>query len=126
MNKYILSTLGLITFSLVSACTLPEKIQYSSITQPYDVIATRNYLPQDVKMVASYTIYENSKWNCKNQTSQGDSICCMSENFSSMSPWKYCLLIDQKGNGFGFAELGTGDIVKWSEGKQPLFRKITE
>jgi len=120
-----LLTLCAIDF-LLSACAFPEKIQYSKLPQPYSIIATRNYLPQDVKMVASYTIYENSKWICNYQTAQGASICCLSENFSTMSPWKYCLLVDHEENGFGFAELGTGDILKWSEGKQQLFRKISE
>lgn len=126
MKKMILPMSAAIAVIIMSACSLPEKIQYSNLSQPYKVIATRNYLPQDVKMVASYTIYENSKWSCNYGTPLGDSICCMSESFSTMSPWKYCILIDQEGNGFGFAELGTGDILKWSEGKQRLFHKISE
>jgi hypothetical protein len=42
-----------------------------------------------------------------------------------MCPWKYCLLVDTAGSAFGFIELGTGDALKWPEGKQPLFKNIS-
>ena len=102
-----------------------KKINYVKLDKPIEMEATRNYLPKDVEMQAAYTIYEETKWVCKYKTDAGDSICC-SDRTISMGSWKYCLLVDEHNNGFAFFELGTSEYLPWSEGKQPLFKKIEE
>jgi hypothetical protein len=117
---FVSVSIMIITFG----CVTTEKITYTKLDKPYIVEATRNYLPKDVSMQPAYTIYEGSKWECRYKTEKGDSVCCFHEPYSSMSPWKYCLIVDKNQNGFAFIELGSNEFLNWSEGKQPLFKKI--
>lgn len=114
----------LFTLLLFAGCAsmFGENISYIKTDKPYTIEATRNYLPKDVAMQPAYTIYEGSKWACSNKTEAGDFICCL-DSFGTMSQWKYCLLVDESLNGFGFFELGLSKGRRWSEGKQQLFKK---
>jgi hypothetical protein len=95
----------------------------TTLEKPVTLEATRNYLPPDVAGQPAYTIYEGSKWDCKVRTEKGDYVCCSREAFSTMSPWKYCLIVDNEYKAYGFFELGSNEYTTWSEGKQALFRK---
>lgn len=112
----------LLLSALVVLAGCAENLSYIKIDKPYIIEATRNYLPKDVAVQPAYTIYEGSKWVCNYKTEVGDSICCL-ESFGNMVPWKYCLLVDENQNSFGFFELGLSKGLRWSEGKQPLFKK---
>lgn len=114
--------LFLITPFALIGCINMEKTSYSKLDEPFSVEATKNYLPKDVSIQPAYTIYEGSQWACSYKTEAGDSICCL-ESYSTMSPWKYCLLLDENQNAFAFMELGRNEYLRWSEGKQPLFKK---
>lgn len=126
MKKYFI---GLLMLFCLFGCTSVmenligvEKTPYSRLEQPFKVEATRNYLPKDSILQPAYTIYEGSVWACNYKTEAGDFICCF-EGTVAMGQWKYCLLVDEYQNGFAFMELGTNESLKWSEGKQPLFKK---
>jgi len=119
--KKFLASLIVIVFILLG-CVALEHISYTKLDKPFHVEATRNYLPEDVALQPAYTIYEGSKWTCDYKTQEGDSVCCL-DSFGSGSPWKYCLLVDEKQNAFAFVELGVNKFLKWSEGKQPIFTK---
>lgn len=110
----------IVPFAFIGCVNL-EKISYSKLDEPFSVEATRNYLPKEVSTPV-YTIYEDSKWVCNYKTEAGDYICCL-ESYSTMSTWKYCLLVDENQNAFAFMDLGKSEYLKWSEGKQPLFKK---
>lgn len=122
ISAVVAIVMPLIVIGCVSVST--ERVTYTNLDKPYFIEATRNYLPKDVSMQPAYTIYEGSKWECKYKTEKGDSICCYKEAYSAMSPWKYCLIVDGNENGFAFIELGINEFLKWSEGKQPLFKRI--
>ncbi len=112
----------LLSAVIVTGCASTGKIAYTKLDKPYMLEATRNYLPKDVSIQPAYTIYEGSKWECLYKTEKGDSVCCTKEPYSSMSPWKYCLIVDDNYNAFAFIELGNSQYRNWSEGKQPLFK----
>lgn len=94
------------------------------LDNPVALEATKNYLPPDVMEQPAYTIYEGSKWDCKYTTENHDYVCCSREPFSTMSPWKYCLILDSEYRAFGYFELGSSQYKAWSTGKQQLFKKI--
>lgn len=96
----------------------------TKLDTPISLEATKNYLPPDVMGQPAYTIYEGSKWDCKYKTESNDNVCCTREPFSTMSPWKYCLILDGEFKAFGFFELGSNQYRTWSTGKQEIFKKI--
>lgn len=108
---------------LLASCTQVHKTSLMNLDSPILLQAIRNYLPKDVEMQPSYTIYAESKWDCKYKNDKGDYVCCNKEAFSTLSPWKYCLLVDNDYAAFAFIELGSGEYILWSEGKQKLFKK---
>lgn len=112
---------------LLCDCAYTSVIKIDKLKDPITLVATTNYLPTSVAGIKrpEYTIYEESKWDCNYLTSEGDYVCCSREPFSSMSPWKYCLLVDTTYSGIGFFELGTGEYHQWPEFKQQLFRKVS-
>lgn len=118
--KFYIFTLG--TGLFFFGCAGLEKTTYSKLEKPFQVEATRNYLPNKLIQPA-YTIYEGTVWACDYKTDAGDPICCRDTTIY-MGNWKYCLLLDDQFNGFAFFELGTSEYLKWSEGKQQLFRKV--
>ncbi len=98
----------------------------TKIDTPVALEATRNYLPPDVMGQPAYTIYEGSKWDCNYKTEKNDYVCCSREPFSTMSPWKYCLITDSEYNPYGYFELGAGQYKAWSTGKQQLFKRLPD
>lgn len=116
-----LSVTCAISFSGCASTAMTTMIR--TLEKPVTLQATRSYLPPGVAGQPTYTIYEGSKWDCKNTTEKGDYVCCSREAFSSLSPWKYCLIVDNEYNAFGFFELGTSQYTTWSSGKQALFRQ---
>ncbi|HEY4674130.1 MAG TPA: hypothetical protein VIH03_08190 [Nitrososphaerales archaeon] len=122
MKGYILY---LAAFLLLLGCAGLEKTTYTKLEQAFVLESIRNYLPKDVSIQPAYTIYEGSKWACNYKTGTGDAICCR-DTINYMGEWNYCLLVDEQQNGFAFIELGTSEFKRWSEGRQPLFRKVEE
>ncbi len=108
--------------ALIGCASQPQTITYSKLDRSFQLEATRNFLPTvaSVKHPA-YTVYEGSKWNCAYKTKEGDSVCCL-DQYSTMSPWKYCLLVDDQYSAFAFVELGDGSLMPWPEGKQSIFK----
>lgn len=105
---------------------MTTKTTTTKVEEPFTIQATRNYLPRDVNIQPAYTIYEGTKWECKYRIDNGDYACCNVEQFSSASPWKYCLIVDADYKAYGFIELGVDKYIKWSEGKQPIFRRVSK
>jgi len=100
------------------------KATTTRLKEPFQIQATRNYLPKDVGMQPAYTIYEGTKWDCGQRIGSGDYVCCSVEQFSSSSPWRYCLVVDTDYRAYGFMELGADKYRAWSEGKQPIFERV--
>lgn len=101
-------------------------IKTSKLESPIHLQAIKNFQPPGVMGRSEYTIYEDSKWDCKYKTENNDYVCCTRESFSSMSPWKYCLIADNSYKAFGFFELGSSVYAPWSSGKEELFKVISE
>ena len=109
-------------FLLIGCVSTIPTNKTNKMDNPFIIKSIKNYLPRDVSIQPAYTIYEGDKWECKYKTDNDDYVCC-AENFSTMSPWKYCLLVDKDYNAFAFYELGMNRSHEWSEGKQPIFKK---
>lgn len=95
------------------------------LDQSITLSAVQNYLPPGVSMMPAYTIYEESIWLCDYKATNGCYVCCSEEPFSAMSPWKYCLVVDENGSALGFYELGKEEYAPWSTKKDGLFQKVT-
>lgn len=93
------------------------------LDNPVALEATKNFLPPGVMGQPAYTIYEGANWDCNYKTEKGDYVCCSREPFSTMSPWKYCLIVDPEYRAFGFFELGNNEYTTWTE-KYQIFKKL--
>ncbi len=107
-----------------SSATVTTVTNFHKLGNPIALEATRNFQPPGVMSRPEYTIYEGSKWDCNYETEQGDYVCCTREPFSAMSPWKYCLIVDNEYRPFGFFELGSAAHTNWPGERYNVFRKI--
>lgn len=121
MNKIFMFPILIFLLAGCVANTV-STISTAKIDPQLNLEAKINHLPGGVGNQPAYTIYEGSKWDCNYKTENNDYVCCSREPFSSASPWKYCLLVDQNYNAFAYFELGMNSYRNWPEGKQPIFQ----
>jgi hypothetical protein len=118
--------ISILLIMLLAACaTTAITLQTQVLDNAIALTATQNYCPTLFMGMRdpAYTIYRESEWVCKDRTPAGDYICCNKEPFSSMSPWKYCVITDGDFKAYGFVELGSNQSRNWPEGKQDIFQK---
>jgi hypothetical protein len=119
----VFASVCILCFSVGCSSTVTVT-KLDKLESPFALEATRNFQPPGVMGRPEYTIYDGSKWDCTYKTDKGDYVCCTREPFSTMSPWKYWLIVDSEYKPFGFFELGSGTHTNWSGEKYMLFKKI--
>lgn len=121
--SFICVSVFIVCFFIGCSSTSTVK-KLDKLDSPVVLEAIQNFQPPGVMGRPEYTIYDGSKWDCPYKTDKGDYVCCTREPFSTMSPWKYCLIVDNEYRPFGFFELGSGTHTIWSGDKYILFKRI--
>ncbi len=114
---------------LLLGCARSQPVTLARLPAPIMIEATRNYLPTVMTGLPSnpaYTIYEGSRWECPYQADVDNYACCLAQQISAMSPWKYCVVTDTAFQPFAFIELGANAQIPWPDGKQAdVFRRVS-
>jgi hypothetical protein len=132
----ILSLTCTVTAFISTGCAKAGNVSTERLTNPIMLKAIVSYLPYGtlnkevyiapygVNKQVDYRIYAASKWSCNYKTADNNYVCCASQFYTPYIQWKYCLLVDQDYNAFGYFNSDSNAYSYWPEGKKPIFRRI--